>query len=217
MKIVRSLLLALPFLGACAETVSHQEANRPAVSRNQMMEATAEMRDLRRELHTSKAEFQILESRIQDQESIVSALRREIADAGNEGGSLAFQRLEALEDKLAALETRQGALLSDLQKVAEHSDNTSQSLSQVHSQMQEVERNLTHRNQKLEENIGHLKRSVSEFIGALAPSTKTYTVQAGDSLEKIARRHGTSIQGIKDANGLTSDLIRVGQKLKIQE
>jgi LysM repeat protein len=42
-----------------------------------------------------------------------------------------------------------------------------------------------------------------------------YTVVQGDTLTSIASRFGTSVQAIKTANGLTSDLIYVGQVLVI--
>ena len=42
-----------------------------------------------------------------------------------------------------------------------------------------------------------------------------YTVQAGDSLYAIARKFKTTIELIKKMNGLKGDMIRVGQKLKI--
>lgn len=42
-----------------------------------------------------------------------------------------------------------------------------------------------------------------------------YVVKAGDSLSAIAVRHGTTVRALKDVNGLTSDSIRVGQKLKL--
>ena len=42
-----------------------------------------------------------------------------------------------------------------------------------------------------------------------------YHVKGGDSLGKIAKRHGTTVKAIRQLNGLTSDNIRVGQKLKL--
>ncbi|MBP5544794.1 MAG: LysM peptidoglycan-binding domain-containing protein [Kiritimatiellae bacterium] len=43
----------------------------------------------------------------------------------------------------------------------------------------------------------------------------TYIVKKGDILSRIARQYGVKVADIKAANGLTSDTIRVGQKLKI--
>lgn len=42
-----------------------------------------------------------------------------------------------------------------------------------------------------------------------------YVVQSGDSLGLIAKKHGTSVAAIKKANNLSSDVVRVGQKLNI--
>ena len=51
-----------------------------------------------------------------------------------------------------------------------------------------------------------------------ATSYTTYTVKKGDSLWKISKKllgNGTKYTQIQKANGLSSALIRVGQKLKI--
>ncbi len=48
-----------------------------------------------------------------------------------------------------------------------------------------------------------------------AAQTGTYIVQRGDSLSLLANKYGTSVENIKQANGLQSDLIRVGQSLAI--
>lgn len=42
-----------------------------------------------------------------------------------------------------------------------------------------------------------------------------YTVVKGDTLSGIARRKGTTVAKLKSANGLSGDLIRLGQSLKI--
>lgn len=42
-----------------------------------------------------------------------------------------------------------------------------------------------------------------------------YVVQKGDTLSAIARRKGTTVAKIKAANGLSSDFLSIGKKLKI--
>ncbi len=44
---------------------------------------------------------------------------------------------------------------------------------------------------------------------------RSYTVVAGDSLSRIARQYGTTWQFLRRINGLDSNLIRVGQVLKV--
>jgi len=43
----------------------------------------------------------------------------------------------------------------------------------------------------------------------------TYTVRSGDTLSVIARRYGSSVADLKALNGLSSDLVRVGQVLVV--
>ncbi|RMH33403.1 MAG: LysM peptidoglycan-binding domain-containing protein [Nitrospirae bacterium] len=44
---------------------------------------------------------------------------------------------------------------------------------------------------------------------------RTLVVKPGDTLWRIARAHGVSIPDLQQLNGLTSSLIRVGQRLKV--
>src|SRR5262245_34198372 len=50
--------------------------------------------------------------------------------------------------------------------------------------------------------------------GSVATSG-TVRVQSGDTLDEIARRHGTTVSKLKRANGLESSRIRAGQRLKL--
>lgn len=56
---------------------------------------------------------------------------------------------------------------------------------------------------------------VLKIPASQAEGYREYTVQAGDSLWLLARRFGTTVEEIMRLNGLTSDLINVGQVLKI--
>ncbi len=44
---------------------------------------------------------------------------------------------------------------------------------------------------------------------------KTITVQQGESLWGLAQKHGTDVETIRQLNGLTSDLLKVGQALQL--
>lgn len=47
------------------------------------------------------------------------------------------------------------------------------------------------------------------------PLGGTYTVKPGDTLTKIARETGTSVDALKAANGMTDGTVRIGQTLKV--
>lgn len=43
----------------------------------------------------------------------------------------------------------------------------------------------------------------------------THKVVSGDTLSALAKKYGTTVKELKDINGLKSDLIKVGQTLKL--
>jgi LysM repeat protein len=47
------------------------------------------------------------------------------------------------------------------------------------------------------------------------PKLVKYTVKKGDSLGRIASKHGIGLSSLRRANGISGDLIRPGQVLKI--
>lgn len=73
-----------------------------------------------------------------------------------------------------------------------------------------------------------MKRFAKQLIGAsaviamlwsspLQTSAASYTVSPGDSLWKISLKHGISIEALKQVNGLTSDMLLVGQRLLLPQ
>src|SRR5436190_512494 len=46
-------------------------------------------------------------------------------------------------------------------------------------------------------------------------SDKVYSVKSGDTLNRIAVTHGVSLKALRAENGLKTDRITVGQKLRI--
>ncbi|MCK4836381.1 MAG: LysM peptidoglycan-binding domain-containing protein [Candidatus Aminicenantes bacterium] len=64
---------------------------------------------------------------------------------------------------------------------------------------------------------GGRKRQTSRILKLDKEKEKlVYKVKRGDSLQQIARAFNTTIQKIKELNNLTSNVLRVGQKLRIQ-
>lgn len=56
--------------------------------------------------------------------------------------------------------------------------------------------------------------AVSRYIG-LGVEGETYTVKSGDSLWSIAKKLNVSVEDLKAANDLTSNLLKIGQILKV--
>lgn len=67
----------------------------------------------------------------------------------------------------------------------------------------------------VQETVAAAPAPATQPPSAAAGSAVTYTVRPGDTLSAIAARHGTTVAALRSANGLTQDMIRVGQVLSI--
>ena len=63
---------------------------------------------------------------------------------------------------------------------------------------------------------GSSSSSAASTPGSTSSGNGTvYTVKSGDTLTRIAQRHGTTVSALRSANGLRTSRLLVGQKLKI--
>jgi LysM repeat protein len=65
--------------------------------------------------------------------------------------------------------------------------------------------------------IAQALESIAELTdsGAIEPAVSTYRINRGDSLWSIARRHGTTVDTLKELNGLKTTQIRAGQVISV--
>ncbi len=61
--------------------------------------------------------------------------------------------------------------------------------------------------------VGGSSASVRSPSGSELPST--HVVERGETLSEIARRHGTTVKALQEANGLTGSVIYPGQRLRV--
>jgi membrane-bound lytic murein transglycosylase D len=62
---------------------------------------------------------------------------------------------------------------------------------------------------------GHIRAGQKLRLSAPARAARTHVVRRGDTLSGLAQRYGVTVRAIREANGLRSDAIRAGTKLKI--
>jgi len=58
-------------------------------------------------------------------------------------------------------------------------------------------------------------RATTSSTGTTATAARYHTVRSGESLGSIGKRYGLSVSALKSMNGLRSDMIKPGQRLKV--
>ncbi len=151
-------------------------------------EVQTNLDDLRHDVKCFQTELQILDGRTKYSENAIAMLKQELSQVDKLSGQLA-----SIEKRWSGIEKNQKT--EEIQKLLAHANETTLALTQFKDRIQELEGELLARGPKI--------------------SSKTYTVKAGDSLEKIARVHGTSVDKVKKLNRLEKDHIVPGQELAL--
>lgn len=203
-----------------------------------------EMRDsienIRNDVANHEVEIRTFDEKLKNVDAIIESVRDQLNDFHKWQKEQLKGNTATLEAKMSTMDAALKSIVGDLRQFQTHSNETVAVMAQYKQKFVDIEKEIDHQNL----NIEHLQAAMRSLMEALqvkaqspitqngepikarankidpsliSDSDRTYKVKSGDSLEKIARAHQTSIQSIKDANGLTTDRIVVGKTLVIPE
>ena len=141
------------------------------------------------------------EKRTGDLNTQVQEAKRQLSSLEAQNRDLTIE-LEALRDQMA----RQAKTMESAMASKEPPKNLNNELSLSEKSLSEF-------------GLGDLSFNESDFkdfeVGNTAASTSTYTVVRGDTLFRIAKNHGVTVNDLKTWNHLQGNIISVGQKLAV--
>lgn len=179
-------------------------------------EMRIELSDVKHTLSNTQVEMQILEDRLRSHDTTLQSTKSQsyhLADG-------AEQKIQLLERRIALMDKLQEKIATDIKQLLTHANQTTSSFTQYSKKIQDLETEYARQN-KVIQDLTDLKGTLSTISQAIGknttskPNAASYRVKAGDTLEKIARAHGTSVDALKKHNQLTSNKIVVGQEIKI--
>lgn len=215
MRSLFTVLFLVFLLPGCSPLTSsmHDEKHQLELT---LHEVQTNLDDLRHDINCFQTELQILDGRIKYYENALTAFKQQDLEKQQTKIEQLVQELQSLEKKWSSAEKSRSLESQELLQLTSHARETTTALLQFKERIEELEKELATGQRRFEE-LGKLKNNI-EALGKAIRKTdlaKIYKVRPGDSLEKIAKAHQTSVEKIKALNHLEQDLIVVGQELKI--
>lgn len=180
--------------------------------------------DMRHEVNNHESELRVFDEKLATIEQTIESLRSQVAESIALSKDLVKENGVNMELKLNSLDSTVKGMISDLKQFKGHANDSSSAFAQYKLKLLEMEKLIESQNRNIE-NLQSALKSVMDAIQVRSgldkvaasddSSSKTYRVKSGDSLEKIARAQGTTIQVLKDLNNLANDRINIGQVLKL--
>lgn len=163
-----------------------------------------ELEDFKHDLNTYEIEHHVLEGQFIDLEKIVTHNKKSLSQISPNRLETILSSLTTFEKHLSMLEKNQERILRDVLQLSTHANETSAALSQYKNEISSLKNALQHQDFT---STDSKKPFDAQFY--------YYTVEVGDSLERISKQFSVSIDTIKSINELTTDLIKVGETIKI--
>jgi len=211
---MKSILFALSLITLTGCSSVSSKANK---ERHQLELAIhkvkTDLEGVRHDVSTQQMEIGIIDAKVSSQNDTIDGLKSQNQASQKLTVDGLEYKITLLEKRISQLVESQSAVLSDLKKIETHANTSSEALAQQKRRLNEVEKKLQIISQAISE-ITTLKSDIESFNNTNLDQQE-YIIKAGDSLEKIAKKHDTSISMLKKVNGLSSDIIRPGQKISV--
>lgn len=165
-------------------------------------------------------EIDMLKNNLQSQEEGREKLYREMEESlATVKRYLKEAESNSNEPKQKMSKTMQG-LENDFSTLKNHVNQLSSKINDLNSTIASLKKELaghTASLKSMDEAITLLSKAISpgSTPKRSIPKEGKYIVQSGDSLEKIAKKHGLTTGQLKERNHLSSSVIRVGQELDV--
>lgn len=176
------------------------------------------LQNLSYSVNNQDQEIATLKQKFHNQETILDSMHAEVKELIKAAKESQKNSGEKVDSRLKSMEKNLDKLVSDLKQFKKHANDSSSSLGQLEKKLKEQEEISSLQAQQIKD-LESALRTLANALQVKAPSSTCssgeYRVKAGDSLEKIAKENGTTIEAIKRENNLTKNTIYPGQKLHI--
>ena len=181
-------------------------------------EVQTHLDELKHDLNCFQTELQIMDGKIRYYENALAHFKEQDLEKQKEAIDQMGKELRLLLQKWSQWEKSKETEKGELLQLSSYANETQIILSQFKMRLVELEQMILTQNRRFEE-MSKIKTTLESVAKSLKPSSSssTHRVKPGETLEKIASLHQTKVDRIKKLNDLSSDLIVVGQELKIPQ
>lgn len=170
---------------------------------------------LRRRLNNQETALKTAEQKLESFDSVLEIMREQLESSLSQQNIETKGHSQSMEMRIAALESLSKGLTADLKQLQTHANETATALKSVKQKLNDWDERLKLQNQNIENMQAALQNVLEAFH--VKPDQKFHKVKNGESLGTIAKKYGTSIQALKEINGMNSDKIVVDKTIKIPE